>query len=84
LYRSILDFKKDYQPRTNIVKDEKGDMVADCHNILAGWRNHISQLFNVHYVIQTAIHAAEPLVPEPSALEFEMAAEKLKRRISRY
>ena len=24
-YRSIDDFKKGYQPRTNIVKDEKGE-----------------------------------------------------------
>ena len=29
-------------------------------------------------VMQTAIHTAEPLVPEPSAFEFEMAI-KLKR-----
>jgi len=25
LYRGISDFKKGYQPRCNIVKDEKGD-----------------------------------------------------------
>jgi len=25
LYRGISDFQKGYQPRTNIVKDEKGD-----------------------------------------------------------
>jgi hypothetical protein len=29
LYRGISDFKKSYQPRTNIVKDEKDDLVAD-------------------------------------------------------
>jgi len=29
LYRGISDFKKGYQPRTNIVKDDKGDLVAD-------------------------------------------------------
>ena len=28
LYRGINDFK-DYQPRTNRVKDEKGDLVTD-------------------------------------------------------
>jgi len=28
LYRGISNFKKGYQPRTNIVKDEKGDLVA--------------------------------------------------------
>ena len=28
LYRGINDFKEGYQPRCNIVKDEKGDLVA--------------------------------------------------------
>ena len=31
---------------------------------------------------QTGIHTAEPLVPEPSALENEMASEKVKRHKS--
>ena len=34
LYRGINDFKKGYQPRTCIVKDEKGDLVADSHSIM--------------------------------------------------
>ena len=34
LYRGISYFKKGYQPRCNIVKDEKGDLVADAHSIL--------------------------------------------------
>jgi hypothetical protein len=29
LYRVISDFKKGYQCRTNIEKDEKGDFVTD-------------------------------------------------------
>jgi hypothetical protein len=32
----------------------------------------------VNDVRQTEIHTAEPLVPEPSALEVELAIEKLK------
>jgi hypothetical protein len=28
LYRGISDFKKDYRLRTNIAKDEMGDLVA--------------------------------------------------------
>ena len=46
------------------------------------WQNQFSQLFNVHGdndLRQTEIHTAEPLVPEPSAFEVEMAIEKLKR-----
>ena len=34
-YRDISDFKKGYQPRTIIVKNEKGELVADTHSILA-------------------------------------------------
>ena len=64
LYRGISDFKKGYQPRCNIVKDEKGDMVADSHSIVDRWRNYISQLFNMHGVKDVGhaeIHTAEPL-----------------------
>jgi len=40
LNRSISDFKKGYQRRTNIVEDEKDDLVTDSHTVLARWRNH--------------------------------------------
>ena len=67
LYRGISDFKKGYQPRTSIVKDAKGDLVAR-------WRNYFSHILNVrgvNDVRQTEIHTAEPLVPEPRAFEVE-------------
>jgi hypothetical protein len=70
VYRGINDFKKGYQPRTNIVKDEKDALVTDSNSILNRWRNHFSQLLNVYEVndvVQTEIHTAEPLVPVPSA-----------------
>jgi len=67
------------------VKDNKGDLVADCHSILVQWMNYFSQLLNVHGVNdvrQTEILAAEPLVPEPSASEVELAIEKPKNHKS--
>jgi len=82
LYRDISDFKKGYQPRTNIVKDEKGDLVADSHSILVRWKNSFSQLLNVqgvNDVRQREIHTAELLVPETTAFEFELAIEELKK-----
>ena len=42
LYRGIIDFTKGYQPRTNVVKDEKGDLVAYSYSILARWRKSFS------------------------------------------
>jgi hypothetical protein len=44
LYRRINYFKSDYQPRSNLVKDENGDLLADSHNILNMWKNYFSQL----------------------------------------
>jgi hypothetical protein len=85
LYRGINEFKTGYQPRTNVVKDEKGDLVADSHSILARWRNHFSQLLNKHGVSdvrQTEVNTAEPLVPGPNAFEVEMAIGKLERHKS--
>jgi hypothetical protein len=81
LYKSINDVKKGYQSRTRIVKDEKGDLVADSHSIMVRWRKYFSQILNVHGVSdvrQAEIHTAELLVPEPSALKVELAIEKLK------
>jgi hypothetical protein len=81
----IGDFKKGYQPRINVVKDGKGDLVADSNSILARRKKRFSQLFIAHGVNddrQTEIHTAEPLVTEPSAFEVETAIEKLKRHKS--
>ena len=85
LYRGINDFKKGYQPRIIIVKDEEGELVADPHSIMARWRNYFSQLFNVHGVKdvrQAEIHTEESLVPEPSVFEVELAIGKLKNHKS--
>jgi len=48
---------------------------------MARWRNYFSQLLIVHEdndVRQAEIHTVEPLVPEPSAFEVELAIGKLK------
>ena len=60
-------------------------MVTDSYIILARWRNYFSQLLKVHgvnKVRQTKIYTAEPIVPDLSAFEFEMAIVDLKRHKS--
>jgi hypothetical protein len=81
LYRVINEFKKGYQPRINIIKDENGDLIADPQNVLNRWKHFFNQVLNVpgvHDVRQMDIHMAEPLVPEPSLVEVEIAIGKLK------
>jgi len=34
-FRGISEFKKGYQPKNNVVKHEKGDLVTDFHGVLA-------------------------------------------------
>jgi hypothetical protein len=81
LYRGINEFKTVYQPRINIIKDENGKLLGDPQNVLNRWKNFFKQMLHVHGVHdvrQMDIHTAEPLVPEPSLVEVEIAIGKLK------
>jgi hypothetical protein len=65
------------------VKDENGDLLTDSHSMLNRWKNYFSQLLNVRVhgvsdVRQIEIHTAQPLVPDPSPFEFEIAISTLK------
>jgi hypothetical protein len=82
LYRGINEFKKACQPRINIIKDENGNLLADPQSVLNRWENFFNQMLNIHGVCnvrQKDIQMAEPLVPEPSLIEVEIAIGKLKR-----
>jgi hypothetical protein len=46
LYRGINEFKKGYQPRTNLVKDKRGDLLAYPPKILYSWKNYLCQLLS--------------------------------------
>jgi hypothetical protein len=73
-----------HQPTSNLVKDDKGNPVADFHSISNRWKNYFS-VFDAHGandVRYTEIHAAGPLVPQPQASELERANEKLNRHKS--
>jgi hypothetical protein len=44
MYSGINEFKKGYQPGTNLVKDEKGDLMPDPHKIANRWMNYLSTI----------------------------------------
>jgi hypothetical protein len=82
LYRGINEFKGGYQPRSNLAKNEIGDLFADSSNIVNRWKSYFSQILNVHNVSdvrQIEIHAAEPLVSDPNHLHIEISMAKLKQ-----
>jgi hypothetical protein len=81
LYRVINVFKKVYQPKINIIKDENVNLLADSQNVLNRWKNFFNQVLHVHGfhdVRQMDIRTAETLMPEPSLFEVEKAIGKLK------
>jgi hypothetical protein len=82
LYREIREFKKGYQPRINMTKEENGNLLADPQSVLNRWKNFFNKVLNVHAVHdvrQMDIHVAEASVPEPSLVKMEIAIGKLKR-----
>jgi hypothetical protein len=76
LYRGINEFKKEYLPRINIIKDENGNLLADPQNVLNRWKNSFNQVLNAHGVHD--VRQMERLVPEPSLVEVKIAIGKLK------
>jgi hypothetical protein len=82
LYRGRNEFKWGYQPRSNLVKDQNSDLLADSNHTINRWKSYFSQLLNVHNISdirQIEIHTAEPLVSGPNHLEVEISIAKLKK-----
>jgi hypothetical protein len=81
LYRGINEFKKGYQLRISIIKDENGNLLTDPQNVLNRWKNFFKQVlkvYGVHDIRQMDIHMTEPLVPEPNLVEVEIAIGELE------
>jgi hypothetical protein len=47
LCRGIIEFKRGYKPRSNLVMDKNGDLLGDSQNILNRCKNYYSQLLDV-------------------------------------
>jgi hypothetical protein len=80
-YTGINEFKKGYQNRIDIVRDENGSLLADPQNILNRWKGFFNQVLNVHGVHdvwQMDTHTAEPIIPEPSLFKVKIAIRKMK------
>ncbi|KAJ4437031.1 hypothetical protein ANN_17165 [Periplaneta americana] len=83
LYKGIKEFKTGCQARVNLIKNEKGDLLADAHLILKRWKNYFGQLLNIHRPNRNdrdeiEIQTAESFIPEPTLSEVEIAIENLK------
>jgi hypothetical protein len=40
----MAEFKKGYQTRTSLVKDERGDLLANLHKTVNRWKNYLSDI----------------------------------------
>jgi hypothetical protein len=82
MYRRINEFRRGYQPRSNLVKDDNDDLLADSHKISNSWKNYFSHLLNVYNISdvrQIEIHTAEKSMPDPIYPEVEIVIAKFKK-----
>jgi hypothetical protein len=49
-YVGINEFKRGYQPGSNLVKDDNGDLLSDSDNIWNRIRNYFFKSLNLHSV----------------------------------
>jgi hypothetical protein len=54
LYRGITLFRSGCQSRSNFVKGDNGDLLADSHDILNKWKNVFPQLLNIQRSVMLA------------------------------
>jgi hypothetical protein len=76
------EFKWGYQPRSSLVKDENGDLLADSKTVVNKWKSYFSLLLNVHNVSdvrQIETQTVEPLVPVRSHHEVGITFANLKK-----
>ncbi|XP_018337473.1 PREDICTED: uncharacterized protein LOC108745675 [Trachymyrmex septentrionalis] len=82
-YMGINNFRKGFQARTEMVKDENDNLVTDTTAVLNTWKNYFDRLLNVESENDREIenfeyHTAEPRINEPTISEVESAIKKLK------
>jgi hypothetical protein len=79
LKHKITKLRASSKMKKNIKYLQTDHLLADTHNILNGWKIYFSQLLNVHNISdirQIEVHAAEPLMPDHSSFENEIANTK--------
>jgi hypothetical protein len=83
MYKGINSTKKGFQSKSNTVRDEKGDLIADRDGLLGRWKRYFDQLLNVHRnqgnnESSDDTNTDEREVDEPSLEEVWQAVKRLK------
>jgi len=83
MYMGINNFRKGFQARTEMVKDENDNLITDSTGVLNTWKNYFDQLLNVEFESDREIenfefHTADPMIDEPTISEVKSAIKKLK------
>jgi hypothetical protein len=81
IFKSINGFKRCYQPESNSISGENGDL-ANSHKISNRCKNFFCCLLTVHDVNdvrQSEIYTADLLMPRHISFWIEIPIEKMKR-----
>ena len=83
MYRGIREIRGGHQSRTDMIKDENGNLLGDTKSILNRWRNYFNNVLNINdreegSFNENTIHTAEPFIVEPDELDIKFIIEELK------
>ncbi|XP_070166158.1 uncharacterized protein [Polyergus mexicanus] len=59
MYMGINNYRKGFQARTEMVKDENDNLITDSTGVLNTWKNHFDRLLNVEFENNREIESLE-------------------------
>jgi hypothetical protein len=84
-YRSVLQIKREYQPKLKACKDKQGKVIEDETEVIIRWAEHFEELLNKNDVNierrskNNKYLTAQPWIEYPTIEEVEDAILKLKK-----
>ena len=79
----MREIRGGHQSRTDMIKDENGNLLGDTKSILNRWRNYFNNVLNINdreggSFNENTIHTAEPFIVESDELAIKITVKELK------
>lgn len=78
-YREVREIRKGYQPTTQILEDDNGDLISDKEQIITTWREYFLKLLNCHPSDQSISQHTEDSQEEVEPLNFSEVQRTVKK-----
>ena len=77
-FQRVKNWRKGFQPRTNIISDEKGQLMADSGRVVARWGQYFRGLLNMEH---PSADSTPPTLPHDMTIVPTISREELRRNL---